>query len=67
MGKHERKRPLGTPGYRWENNIKMDIEEKRLEDVNWIYLAQDTNKLWAAVNTAMHLRFPQNSVNFLTT
>jgi len=27
VGKHERKRPLGTPGYRWENNIKMDITE----------------------------------------
>ena len=50
MGKHEGKRPLGTLGYRWVNNIKMDIKETGLEDVNWIHLAQDRNKWFDAVN-----------------
>jgi hypothetical protein len=26
MGKPERKRPLGRPRHRWEDNIKMDIQ-----------------------------------------
>jgi hypothetical protein len=31
MGKPEGKRPLGRPGRRWEDDIKMDIQ-----DYNWI-------------------------------
>jgi hypothetical protein len=33
---------------------------------DWIKLAQDRDKRWALVNTAMNLRFPQNEGNFLT-
>jgi len=27
LGKHDGKRPLGRPRYRWEDNIKMDLQE----------------------------------------
>jgi len=36
VGKPEGKRPLGKPRYRWEDNIKMNLQE-----VSWIYVAQD--------------------------
>jgi hypothetical protein len=29
LGKPERKRPLGRPRRRWEDNIKMDLQEER--------------------------------------
>jgi hypothetical protein len=41
VGKHEGKRPLGTPRRRWEDNIKMDVEEVRCGCMDWIGLAQD--------------------------
>jgi hypothetical protein len=40
VGKPEGKRPIGRPRRRWINNIKMDILEIRLGDVDWIGLAQ---------------------------
>jgi len=40
FGKPEGKRPLGRPGHRWENNIKVvGLEEIVYEDVDWIHLA----------------------------
>jgi hypothetical protein len=27
VGKHEEKKPLGRPRFRWEDNIKMDLQE----------------------------------------
>jgi hypothetical protein len=41
VGKPEGKRPLGRPRCRWENNIKMDLQEVRCGVVDWIELAQD--------------------------
>ena len=41
MGKPEAKRPLGRPRRRWEDNIKMDLQEVGCEGVDWIELAQD--------------------------
>jgi hypothetical protein len=45
--KTERKIPLGRPKRRWEDNIKMDLQEVRCGDKNWIDLSQfeinDTN------------------------
>ena len=41
VGKPERKRPLGRPRRRWEDNIKMDLKEIGWEDVDWIDVAQD--------------------------
>jgi hypothetical protein len=42
VGKPEGKRPLGRPRRRWVDNIRMDIEEMRWGDVDWIGLAKDT-------------------------
>jgi hypothetical protein len=64
-GKTEGKRPLGRPKRRWENNIKMDLQE-----VGWGYglieLAQDRDRRGALVNAIMNLRVPKNVGNFLT-
>ena len=40
MGKAEGKRPLGRPRSRWEDNIKMDLQEVFCGGMNWIELAQ---------------------------
>ena len=40
VGKPEEKRPLGRPRHRWEENIKMDLQEGR-RGMEWIKLAQD--------------------------
>jgi hypothetical protein len=36
IGKSEVKRKVGRPGHRWEDNIKIDLREIRLEGVDWI-------------------------------
>jgi hypothetical protein len=41
VGRPEDKRPLGRPRRRWEDNIKMDLEEIGIDGANWIRLAQD--------------------------
>jgi hypothetical protein len=41
VGRPEGKRPLGRPRRRWEDNIKMDLREIGIDEVNWIQLAQD--------------------------
>jgi hypothetical protein len=41
MGKSEGKRPLGSMGRRWENNIKMDLQEVRCGGREEVELAQD--------------------------
>ena len=44
VGKPEGKRPLGRPRLRWEDNIKMDIQDVGCEDMDWIELAQDNDR-----------------------
>jgi len=44
VGKPEGKRPLGRPRLRWEDNIKMDFQEVGCGGMDWIELAQDTNR-----------------------
>ena len=44
VGKPEAKRPLGRHRCRWENNIKMDLQEVGCGGMDWIELAQDRNK-----------------------
>jgi hypothetical protein len=41
VGRPEEKRPLGRPRRRWEDNIKMDLQEVGCGDMDWIELAQD--------------------------
>jgi hypothetical protein len=63
VGKSEGKRPLGKPRRRWENNIKMDMQEMGCEDTDWIDVAQDRDRWRALVNAVMKLRVPQNARN----
>jgi hypothetical protein len=58
VGRPKGKRPLGRPRRRWEDNIKMDLREIRIDGANWIRLAQDRVQWRAFVNTVMNLRVP---------
>jgi hypothetical protein len=51
-------RPLGTPRHRWEDNIKVDLQEVGCGGMEWIELAQDRDRWWAVVNVVMNLRVP---------
>jgi len=56
VGKPEGKRPLGRPRRRWEDNIKIDLQEVGCGGMDWIELAQDMDSWWALVNSVMNLR-----------
>ena len=58
VGKLEGKKRLGRPKRRWEENIKMDLQEVGCGDTDWIVLAQDRARWLALVNAAMKLRDP---------
>jgi hypothetical protein len=58
VGKPAGKRPLGRPRRRWEDNIKMDLQEVGCGGVEWIDLAQDRDRWRALVNAVMNLRVP---------
>ena len=57
-GKPTGKRPLGRPRHRWEDNIRMDLEERGINAGHWVDSAQDRNYWRALVNVALNLRFP---------
>jgi len=56
--KFEGKRPLGRPGRRWEDKIKMDLQEMGCGGTDWIELTQDRDRWRALVNAVMKLRVP---------
>ena len=58
VGKPEGKRPLGRPRRRWEDNIKMDLQEVGCGSIEWIELAQDRDRWQAHVNAVMNLQVP---------
>ena len=58
MGKPEGKRSLGRLRRRWEDNIKMDLQEVGCGDVDWIELAQGRDRWLELVSAVMNLRFP---------
>ena len=66
VGKPEEKRPLGRPRCRWEDNIKMDLQEVGCGSIEWIELAQDRERWRELANTVMNRRVPRNAGNFLT-
>jgi hypothetical protein len=58
VGKPEGKRPLGRTRHRWEDNIKMDLQEVGCEGMGWMELPQDRVRWRALVNALMNLRVP---------
>ena len=58
VGKPEGKRPLRIPKRRWEDNIKMDLQEVGRGCGDWMQLAQDTDRCWALVSTVMNFWVP---------
>ena len=59
VGKPEGKRPLGRLRRRWEDNIKMDIQEVGGCCGDWMELAQDRDRWRALVSTVMNLQVPK--------
>ena len=59
LDKPEGKRPMGRPRRRWEDNIKMDLQEVGGSCVDWIDLAQDRDSWRALVSTVRNLRVPK--------
>ena len=55
MGRPEGKRPLGRPRCRWEDNIKMDLQKVGCR-MDWIELAQDSDRWQTFVNVLMKLQ-----------
>jgi len=58
LGKPVAKIPLGRPRRRWEDNIKMDLQEVGFVGMDWIELAQVRDRWRAFVNAVMNIRVP---------
>ena len=58
VGKPEGKRPLGRPRRKWEDNIKMNLQEVGCGGMAGIDLVQDRDRLRAIVNAVINLRVP---------
>ena len=58
VGKPEGKRPLGRPRRRWEDNIKMDLQEVVGGHGDWMELAQDRGRWRALVGKVRDFRVP---------
>ena len=54
MERPDGKRPLGRPRRRWEDNIKMDLQEEGWVGMEWIDLAEDRDRWWTLVNALMN-------------
>jgi hypothetical protein len=59
VGEPEGKRPFGRPRHRWEDNIKMDLQEVQGGCGDWMELAQDRDRWRALVSTVRNLRVPK--------
>jgi hypothetical protein len=58
VGKPEGMRPLGRPRRRWEDNIKVDLQEVGGGCGDWMERAQDRDRLRAHVSMVMNSRVP---------
>jgi len=58
VGKPEGKRPLGRQRHRWEDNIKMDLQEVGGCRGDWMELTQDRDRWRALVGTVSDFRVP---------
>ena len=59
MWKLEGKRPLGRPRRRWQDNIKIDLQEVGGGWEDWMELAQDGDRWRELVSTVMNLQVPK--------
>jgi hypothetical protein len=59
VGKPEGKRPMGKPRRRWEDNIKMDLQEVGGGCGDWMELAQDRDMWQALVSMVRNTRVPK--------
>ena len=58
VGKPEGKRPLGRQRHRWEDNIKMDLQEVGVGRGEWMELAQDRDGWLSLVGSVRNFRVP---------
>jgi len=58
VGKPEGKRSLGRPRHRWEDNIKMDLQEVGGDHGDWMELAQNRDRWWALLGMVRDFRVP---------
>jgi hypothetical protein len=58
VGKPEGKRPLGRTRRKWEDNIKMDLQEVECWGMEWIEMVQDRDMQRAIVNAVINVRVP---------
>ena len=66
VGKREERRPLGRPRRRWEDNIKIDLQEVGCVGMDWTELAQDRDRWGAPCECGNEPLGSINAGNFLT-
>jgi len=66
VGKREGKGPLGRPRRKWQDNVKMDLQEVLWRGMDWIDTGQDRDRWRALVIAVMDLRVPYNAGNLFT-
>jgi hypothetical protein len=62
----EGNRPLGRPGRKWEDNIKIEVRVIGWSGMDWIHLAQDKDQWRALVNMVINLQVPYSVEKFLS-
>jgi hypothetical protein len=58
VGKPEGKRPVGRSIHRWEDTIKADVQEVGCGGLDWIEVAQDSDRWRALVSAVMNILVP---------
>jgi hypothetical protein len=58
VGRPGRKKPLGKHRHRWEDNIKMDIQEVGWGGMDWLELSQGRDRWWVLVNLVLNVQVP---------
>jgi hypothetical protein len=58
VGRLEGKKPFGRHRHRWEDNIKMDLQEVGWGGMDWLELAQGRDRCWTLVNVVLNHRVP---------
>jgi hypothetical protein len=58
VGKPEGKKPLGRPKHRWEDNMKMDLQEAGCQGMDWIDVAQDRDRWQILLIAVMNIWVP---------